>query len=394
MKHFAIEFKDEFGRAFCHSAADYLSVRQFRRNILSTRFCSTYVFPALVSILIFMAFVWGASLGVTDDKIIFFITLYAFWVGLFGSCQIINREVSSGEWAYWVLGYRRSFTIHFFASFLSSFLVSLIQVSVFAIGLILLVSIFNEPFFGIYTSFGMRDSFKTAMGIYSLRMPLFALSLFLAVVSGSGFGVLLSTIFKEPANSLKASVAFIVLVLIASDTVLNQGDRNSCSPTFAPIYLVLKAPARSFSDYCTMLTEKRKQEARPAANKHAWQNANITLRGSYILSDIAYILPQRYFFNVAQIFNKRVLKSDCDDIPLCTCQKCISDNTLEEINLQLKFLNSEGIRAASEKMKKPFWLFIAKILSGEVIALFSLFAICMAISLVFLYKNKKYYELR
>ena len=48
-----------------------------------------------VGLIVFAAFLARAQ--ITPERFIFFSTIYAFWIGLFNSCQIVNGAVASGD---------------------------------------------------------------------------------------------------------------------------------------------------------------------------------------------------------------------------------------------------------------------------------------------------------
>ena len=80
-----------------------------RRIWVTTRLsvCDFLVPLLLASALVFI-FIFRGTPEDAFSTFIFFSTLYFFWTGLFATCQIVNGAIESGEWAYWVLGTRRS----------------------------------------------------------------------------------------------------------------------------------------------------------------------------------------------------------------------------------------------------------------------------------------------
>ena len=94
--------------------------------------------PLVVAALVFIAFLNRDKVDPYRLNFLYFSTLYAFWVGLFGSCQAINSEVRSGEWCYWVLGMGRNRTTHVFAIGISCLLFALVQCAVFLLAVVIL----------------------------------------------------------------------------------------------------------------------------------------------------------------------------------------------------------------------------------------------------------------
>ena len=82
--------------------------------------------PLVVALIVFVAYIYRDDIDAHRLNFLYFSTLYAFWVGLFGACQAINSEMKSGEWCYWVLGMGRNRTGHVIAIFSSCLLFALI----------------------------------------------------------------------------------------------------------------------------------------------------------------------------------------------------------------------------------------------------------------------------
>ena len=263
--------------------------------------------PLVVAALVFMAFLNHDDVDAYKLNFIYFSTLYAFWIGMFGSCQAINSEVRSGEWCYWVLGMGRNRTTHVLAIWMSCLLFAFMQCLVFFLFTVALAKIcpvvgadgtgvtnhFIDMFVSapcgkataepIYQMNGalwfVLTSYWGDLGPALFAMSIFALSLFLALVTGTFFGLLFGSLFKEPATSLNIAVGFVVLLGMLSLCGLRGDGKEKVDALFAPLYergIVL----------ATMNRENFASNAVPAAA-------------------ISYILPQRYFFNVGRItFNR------------------------------------------------------------------------------------------
>ena len=102
--------------------------------------------PLVVAALVFIAFLNREDVDPYRLNFLYFSTLYAFWVGLFGSCQAINSEVRSGEWCYWVLGMGRNRTTHVLAIGTSCLLFAFIQCLVFLVAIATLSGIAGVDF--------------------------------------------------------------------------------------------------------------------------------------------------------------------------------------------------------------------------------------------------------
>lgn len=219
--------------------------------------------PIVVAIVVAFAFILRKNPVNFREQLVYFSTLYAFWAGLFGSCQAINSELRNGEWCYWVLGMRRNRFTHLMAITLSSLLFALVQIFVFFLALMTFdlwmpswmvggASVFSAVI-DCYVPFD-RDSCKQIFIMGGMLRPLlevygflgtficgvFALSLCASVISGVGFGLLFSAAFKDTAVSLNISVGFVVLLGILSycglkDQKLQDGNLKYCTVAgFAP----------------------------------------------------------------------------------------------------------------------------------------------------------------
>ncbi len=219
--------------------------------------------PIVVAIVVAFAFILRKNPANFREQLVYFSTLYAFWAGLFGSCQAINSELRNGEWCYWVLGMHRNRFTHLVAIMLSSLLFAFAQMFVFLLALMTLdlwlpswavgeTSVFSAivdcyvPFDRdscnqIFIMGGMLRPLLEAYGLlWAFICGVFALSLVASVVSGVGFGILFSAAFKDSAVSLNVSVGFVVLLGILSycglkDPKMKNGNSTYCMEVgFAP----------------------------------------------------------------------------------------------------------------------------------------------------------------
>jgi hypothetical protein len=99
--------------------------------------------PLVVAVLVFVAFIHREDVDPYRLNFLYFSSLYAFWIGLFGACQAINSEVKSGEWCYWVLGMGRNRTTHVLAIGTSCLLFAFIQCLVFLVAVVVLAHFFQ-----------------------------------------------------------------------------------------------------------------------------------------------------------------------------------------------------------------------------------------------------------
>lgn len=217
---------------------------------------SVFVIPLLVGLIVFAAFLARAQIN--PERFIFFSTIYAFWIGIFNSCQIVNGAVASGEWNYWVLALRRSFFGYILANALVSFLLSLVQVAVFAGAVLLFSYIHGEN--SLRSVFIARSELPTYFIEHVAGLPanvliflLFFSSLAMAVVAGVGVGTLISCTAKDTLGALKLAVGVVVISMVSSTTVLKS--ESSPWPVSPPLYLkvtsaapFLSAPATASSN--------------------------------------------------------------------------------------------------------------------------------------------------
>ena len=276
--------------------ADYTStfdgelVRAFGKQFLGRGKRLAFAIPVLVGLIVFVAFL--ARDDTSGERFLFFATVYAFWIGLFSSCQTVNGAVASGEWTYWVLGLRRSFVRYIQANSLVSLVVSLAQVALFA-GTILVFSaswgrnsLFNVfitpadlPLFFIEDVAGLSPDLLIAI--------LFFGSLVCAAIAGVGMGTLVSCIAKDTQGSLKTAVGIVVVSMIASTTVLKVEGHSE--PASLPIWLKCHLKYHAGTAFLVA----------PVA---------LTSKLPHVLEDASLLLPQRYFFNVGRVLDHHVLQ--------------------------------------------------------------------------------------
>ena len=251
-----------------------------------------FAIPFLVGLIVFAAFL--ARNNTDPERFIFFSTIYAFWIGIFNSCQIVNGAVASGEWNYWVLAMRRSFFNYILANSLVSFLLSLAQLSVFAGAILLFSCLWREnSLLNVYvTQSQLPDYFMVQTSGLShdvIVSILFLGSLVMAAVSGAGIGTLISCVTKDTLSALKVSVGVVVVSMISSTTVLKADGEGL--PVAPPLYLKVICPAPFLSA--------------PAVLNNEHSNAGFW---PHLLEDASLILPQRYFFNIGRALDDDVLE--------------------------------------------------------------------------------------
>ena len=266
--------------------------------------------PLVVAALVFIAFLNREDVDPYRLNFLYFSTLYAFWVGLFGSCQAINSEVRSGEWCYWVLGMGRNRTTHVLAIGTSCLAFAFVQCLVFLVAIVTLSGIagadichcpcrdapFNH-FVDMYVSLPngkasvdplsqmngalwyVLSAKWGSFGPAAFAIGIFGLALAASLVSGTCYGLFFGAFFKDPATSLNMAVGFVVLLGMVSLCGLRGDRKEKVDALFAPLHEGATVRA-------TMNREDFASNAIPAAA-------------------ISYVLPQRYFFNIGRTtFNK------------------------------------------------------------------------------------------
>lgn len=267
-------------RAGSRLKTDFL--RCFRRQWHAKSRISSALIPAAVAVLVWLAFLFQRNVSGDMDRFVFFSTLYCFWIGLFNACQTLNGAVESGEWSYWVLGFRRSFARFFFANFLSTLTGTLMQTLVFLLALFALS--FAGKFFveaNQILAVGAEPTVNALKGFLGrgVFFPKFLPSAVLLSVAfasatccGAALGVLLSAAIRHSAAALKAAVAFVVLVMISSSLVLDE--------------------QKEYEYVSELLHGAPEAQATPFP-----RDGERT--GKAVLSFVSFAFPQRYFFNVA-----------------------------------------------------------------------------------------------
>lgn len=255
---------------------------------------SAFIIPFLVGLFVFAAFL--ARTETNHERFIFFSTIYAFWIGLFNSCQIVNGAISSGEWNYWVLALRRSFLGYIMANALVAFVLSLLQAAVFAITILLFSYIWGkDSLFNVFVTQSQLPIFfiETVAGIpiNAIILTLFFTSLFMGSLSGVGIGTLISCITKDTIGALKVAVGVVVIAMITSTTVLKSD--MQAQPVSPPLYLKLYTSSAPFF-------------SSPSALSNTASNAGFF---PHFLEDASFVFPQRYFFNIGRILGKDVLET-------------------------------------------------------------------------------------
>lgn len=252
-----------------------------------------FAIPLLVGLVVFAAFL--ARNEINPERFIFFSTIYAFWIGIFNSCQIVNGAVSSGEWNYWTLAMRRPFFSYIFANALVSFFLSLVQITVFAGTVLLFTTLRGEDsLFNVFVTQSQLPVYfiEEVAGLPAVVVVavLFFSSLLVGALAGAGLGTLISCVAKDTLGALKLAVGLVVISMVSSTAVLKSD--GSALPVAPPLYLKLVCPAPFLS------TPKTFTSTKPHAG--FWP---------HLLEDMSLVLPQRYFFNIGRVLDKDVLES-------------------------------------------------------------------------------------
>ncbi len=281
------------------------------------RFFEFVVLPFLVACVIVASFLARSTPDAQGEAFLFFGTLYAFWCGLFGSCQAFNGEVASGEWSYWMLGMRRSPLKHYLAHFAVSFVSASMQVlaSLLFLWLLWQLGIWVKPLGYLFIFHGEESSFVnqvvamlkggSAYNLEGLNAAMnavngrgdepntlwfcFCLRYYIAgavaaIVAGVSVGLLVSALCPAPQISLVMSVFLVVACTICSHTgIAGFGGNSSREREFAPVWLSWKQQGHEFE----VATGDSNGQTR-------WQDGGA-------IEQFSYLLPQRYFFNIARI---------------------------------------------------------------------------------------------
>ena len=256
--------------------------------------------PVFVAVVVGLAFLAKdvKSLVAFSHAFFYFTGLYAFWVGMFGSCQSLNGEVQNGEWSYWTLGLRRNIPRHVCSVFAVNVVCAFWNVALFlaitvAVGGILARTRGFNPFVAMFLTLGDSDAFWQAgymlkpllvseFGLFGpilFSTAIFGISLFSAALCGVCFGMLFSAVFKDPAVSLNGTVGFVVLLGMLSLLGL-QGDKSRSD----------KAPNLS-REFLPRIEARHLKPGMGKAKEPALR----------FLVDVSRYLPQRYFFNIARM---------------------------------------------------------------------------------------------
>lgn len=280
------------------------------------------ILPLLVAGVMTTAFLARSAPDSQGEAFLFFGTLYAFWCGLFGSCQAFNGEVSSGEWSYWMLGMRRNVAKHYAAHFVAALSFATIQVAASLVFLWLLwqLGVWIKPLGYHFVYQGEGNSFVnqvgamlkggTAFHLQGLQQAMnefdhaavgrgeyapnilwfrFCLGFYLAgaaaaVVSGVAIGLLVSAICPTPQVSLTVSVFLIVSCTVFSHTgIMGYGADSGAVREFAPLNLILRQRGREFGS--AEVNEHRQTR---------WKDGGFVEQASFVM-------PQRYFFNISRV---------------------------------------------------------------------------------------------
>lgn len=285
-----------------------LDVRRLFVRRVSANVCNLIIEnvaqPIAVALVVVFAFLNRVDPFHFSTNFIYFTTLYAFWVGMFGSCQSLNTELRNGEWSYWILGLGRNRIVHLLAICFTNLLFAFLQIALF-VGTILafkyLVSFHSgfgleavyRNFVNCFVSctkdksalFQMQGLLKLYLehmmpgrGSEVFAFGIFSFSLVSAVISGVGFGVLFSTLFRDPVVSLNVSVGFVVVIGMLSYVSLKDGQGGEEE----------KFLDREFNLSIIRDCNGAMKGCRPSNLLSA-------------LSLLSQVLPQRYFYNMGSL---------------------------------------------------------------------------------------------
>lgn len=374
--------------------AEYLAtfdeemVRAFGKQFLGRGKRLAIAIPMLVGIIVFAAFL--ARTVTSGERFLFFATIYAFWIGLFNSCQTVNGAVASGEWTYWVLGLRRSFVRYIQANSLVSLVVSLVQVALFAGTIVGFSALWNQnSLLNVFVNPSQLVNFILNVHVISpeiLIAVLFFGSLICAATAGVGMGTLVSCLAKDTQGSLKTAVGIVVISMIASTTVLKmEGDSKPASP---PLWL--KFHLKHYAGTPLLAT--------PAAPSPE--------RSPHLLEDVSLLLPQRYFFNVGRALDDDVLhhkeRSDSNpergpfDYELPDGSPVTENWKIWKKIRNPEILEQERKKLASDGKSPNLWKFpllIATVAGIEAAACLGLALLYFSVGIVIARNKKSLYEL-
>lgn len=308
-----------------------------------------YFFTPLLAAILTLVFIFRGTPEDALSTFIFFSTLYFFWIGLFASCKTVNGAIDSGEWAYWVLGTRRSVWSYLGAQTCYQakilFWLTLFFTAILG-GMICLgagwwtdalVNPYVGPqtptieypkllalFLGDETSLTLKETGHVANGfVFGWFLFFHGLGLFLAGVSGIVCGIFFSVAFKKPSQSVVAAILLVMLSMIVSFTSLNAtrgGDRqtnrlelseSSQPPPFLPILYAWQAWSKQGRTLWDIVCPEVRYPYKPAWHNNEEERPLVQAKGNDPEDSpwrrrffggahlFAYLLPQRYFFNVA-----------------------------------------------------------------------------------------------
>lgn len=326
--------------------ADADFVRCRRRQFPRGGRLQSALIPVGVAVLVWLAFL-APDVEENRSRFVFFSTLYCFWIGLFNSCQTINGALESGEWQYWVLGFRRPLFKYLASNFLASLLISFVQCVVFLASLFLLSetagrAIFPDDgdSFAMAVCSGASNEMKHFL-VDSAWCPALNAGIFLlvsfgfAALCGASAGTALSAFVEKSSASLKYAVACVVLVMISSSLVLEKD-----------------APKNEYEFISEILCGNA--EAIPAEKEF----------GKKALCAVSFAFPQRYFCNVA----------------LCPRSESV-DNAIPK-------------RRGNDEIAFRPWLILVRRVGGECLVMLLWCAAVLGASFIFIKNSNRYYELR
>lgn len=289
----------------------------------SRNFLEFFLLPFLVAYIMVTAFLARSQPGAQGEAVLFFGTLYAFWCGLFGACQAFNGEVDSGEWSYWMLGMHRGILRHYTAHFVVVCVFAMMQVAISLVFVWLMwqLGILLKPLAYVFIAHGDGGTFVSQVGAmlgggsafnleglqaimnyvnshaeetnslwFCFCLKYYLAGVAVAVASGVVIGLLMSAICPAPQISLSGAVFLIVACCICSHTgIVGFGASSKTEREFAPISLILDQRGREFqsADDYEHSSEKEKVQTR--------------CKDGGMVEQMSFLLPQRFFFNVARI---------------------------------------------------------------------------------------------
>ena len=331
------------------------------------------VLPLMVAFIMVTSFLARSAPDAQGEAFLFFGTIYAFWCGLFGTCQAFNGEVNSGEWSYWMLGLHRGVVRHYIAHFVAGFFFAMLQVcisllflwSLWKIGAVIkplgfffvapddgnsFINQFGTIFSGgtAYNLQGLYAAMKNAdhsvgrdhVLWFSMCSGFYLGAVTMAVASGVSIGLLVSAICPTPHVSQNAAVLLIVACCICSHTgTVGFGGDTRAEREFAPVDLIIRQKGRQYQDaktYDGLDRGKRRQTQ--------WKDGGA-------VEQISFALPQRYFFNMARILclklesslgydvemrpwhnPERLVEHSSEAADFCKCPACIGLVKVAETN--------------------------------------------------------------